>query len=310
MKNKKIKFLICIIFYLFFLNTVNAKENKILFKIDNNIITSLDILNEIKYLNIINKKVLNNTSDEEIFEIAKKSLVREKIKEIELLNHVNEIKIEEKYLSSILLGYFKDYNINSKLEFEKYFSFYGLDPKNIEKKITIEILWNQLIYRKFRKNIKIDEDSIKNKISNSKNLKEYLLSEIVFDVKENENLNEKYLKIKNNINNSSFSEAALFFSTSNSANNGGDLGWIKETSIDKKILNHISSINVGEYTKPITIPGGFLILKINDIKISKIKNDAKKEFDLIVKRKTNNQLNQFSNVYFNKIKKNIQINEL
>ena len=310
MKNKKIKFLICIIFYLFFLNTVNAKENKILFKIDNNIITSLDILNEIKYLNIINKKVLNNTSDEEIFEIAKKSLVREKIKEIELLNHVNEIKIEEKYLNSIMLGYFKDYNINSKLEFEKYFSLYGLDPKNIEKKITIEILWNQLIYRKFHKNIKIDEDSIKNKISNSKNLKEYLLSEIVFDVKENENLNEKYLKIKNNINNSSFSEAALFFSTSSSANNGGDLGWIKETSIDKKILNHISSINVGEYTKPITIPGGFLILKINDRKISKIKNDAKKEFDLIVKRKTNNQLNQFSNVYFNKIKKNIQINEL
>tara|TARA_B100000900_G_scaffold389686_1_gene382781 strand:- start:533 stop:1465 length:933 start_codon:yes stop_codon:yes gene_type:complete len=310
MKNKKIKFLIYIIFYLFFLNTGHAKENKILFKIDNDIITSLDILNEIKYLNIINKKLLINTSDKEIFEIAKNSLVREKIKEIELLKHVKEIKIEEKYLDSILLGYFKEYKINSKLEFEKYFSNFELDPKNIEKKLTIEILWNQLIYQKFHKNIKINKDTIKSNILSSKNLKEYLLSEIFFDVQENENLDDKYLKIKNNINNSSFSEAALFFSTSNSANNGGDLGWIKETSIDKKILNRINSINVGEYTTPITVPGGFLILKINDIKISKIKNDTKKEFDLIVKKKTNDQLNQFSNVYFNKIKKNIQINEL
>ena len=164
-------------------------------------------------------------------------------------------------------------------------------------------MWNQLIYEKFYKNVKIDKNLIKTKISNTKKIYEYMLSEIVFSIDTSENLNEKYLKIKKNINNSSFSETALLFSISESANNGGDLGWIKETSINKKILKEISLINIGEHTKPILIPGGFLIIKINDKKISKIKNDEKKELDLIVKKMTNDQLNQFSNMYFNKIKK-------
>ena len=310
MISKKIKFLVCFILFVFILNTGNTKENKILFKIDDKIITSLDILDEIKYLKIVNSEILNNVEGNEIYEVAKKSLLREKIKEIELLKHFQEIKIKEEYLNSILINYFKKYNINSELQFEEYFFKYGLEPKNIKKKLTIEILWNQLIYKKFYKNVKIDKNSITKKISNSKNLNEYFLSEIVFNVEGTENLNEKYLKIKNSINNSSFSEAAIYFSISNTANNGGDLGWIKETSIDKKILKYIKLIDIGEFTDPITIPGGFLVIKLKDKKVSKIKNDVKKEFDLIVKKMTNDQLNQFSNIYFNKVKKNIQINEL
>ena len=310
MISKKIKFLVCFILFVFILNTGNTKENKILFKIDDKIITSLDILDEIKYLRIVNKEILDNVEGNQIYEVAKKSLLREKIKEIELLKHFQEIKIKEEYLKPILLNYFKKYNINSELQFEEYFFKYGLEPKNIKKKLTIEILWNQLIYKKFYKNVKIDKNSITKKISNSKNLNEYFLSEIVFNVEGTENLNEKYLSIKNSINNSSFSEAAIYFSISNTANNGGDLGWIKETSIDKKILKYIKLIDIGEFTDPITIPGGFLVIKLKDKKVSKIKNDVKKEFDLIVKKMTNDQLNQFSNIYFNKVKKNIQINEL
>ena len=170
-------------------------------------------------------------------------------------------------------------------------------------------MWNQLIYEKFFKNVKIDKDKIRKKILSSNKINEYLLSEIVFNVDQSENLDEKYSKIKNNIINSSFSVTALLFSISVSANNGGDLGWLTETSIDKKILKELISIDIGEFTNPILIPGGFLILKINDKRISEIKKDEKKEFDLIVRKMTNDQLNQFSNVYYNKIKKNIQVNE-
>ncbi len=310
MNSNKITFLICFVFCMFILNTSHSKENKILIKIDNNIVTSQDILDEIKYLKIVNQEILDKVNGSEIYEVAKNSLLREKIKEIELLKHINKIEIEEEYLNTILISYFKKYNINSESEFEEYFFKYGLEPKNIKKKLTIEILWNQLIYEKFYKNIKIDKNSIKKKISNSKNVNEYLLSEIVFNVEGTENSNEKYLKIKNSINNSSFSEAALFFSVSSTANTGGNLGWIKETSIDKKILKYINTIDIGDFTMPITIPGGFLIIKIRDKKVSKVQNDVKKEFDLTVKKLTNDQLNQFSNIYFNKIKKNIQINEL
>ena len=310
MNSYKIKLILCFVFFIWILNTSYAKENKILIKIDNNIITSLDILDEIKYLKIVNKEILDKVEGDHIYEVAKNSLLREKIKEIELLKHINKIEIEEKYFKTILINYFKKYNINSELEFEEYFFKYNLDPENIKKKLTIEILWNQLIYKKFHKNVKIDKDSIAKKISNSKNINEYLLSEIVFNINQTENSNEKYLKIKDRIDNSSFSEAALFFSISSSASNGGNLGWIKETSIDKKILRYINLIDIGDLTEPIIIPGGFLIIKVEDKKVSKIENDIEREFDLAVKKITNNQLNQFSNIYFNKIKKNVQINEL
>ena len=309
MSNKKIILLLNVLFILLFVNVSFSKENKILFKVNNDIVTSLDILNEINYLRIINKDILDNTAENEIYEIAKNSLLREKIKEIELLNHVKKIQIEEEYLDQILLNYFKKYNVNSKKGFEEFFSKVGLEPESIEKKITIEVMWNQLIYEKFFKNVKIDKDKIRKKILSSNKINEYLLSEIVFNVDQSENLDEKYSKIKNNIINSSFSETALLFSISVSANNGGDLGWLTETSIDKKILKELISIDIGEFTNPILIPGGFLILKINDKRISEVKKDEKKEFDLIVRKMTNDQLNQFSNVYYNKIKKNIQVNE-
>ncbi len=309
MTNLRVKILI--VFFLSLLNNnIDAKENKILFKINNEIVTTLDIFNEIKYLKVINKNIIENVDNNEIYEVAKNSLIREKIKEIELLQNVKKIEIDENFLNSFILNYFKNKNINSKLEFENYFYNIGLEPENIKKKITIEIMWNQLIYQKFYKNVKIDKDLIKKEISKKKIVKEFLLSEIVFNLDKSENLTEKYEKIKKNINTSSFTQAALLFSTSTSANNGGELGWIKETALNNKIKKEINLINVGEFTKPIIIPGGFLILKIKDQKETKIEKDNKKEFDFIVKKQTNDQLNQFSNIYFNKIKKNIQINEL
>ena len=309
MINLKITILVSF-FLLLFNNNIHSKENKILFKINNEIITTLDIYNEIKYLKAINKNIMKNIDNNEVYEIAKNSLIREKIKEIELLQNIKKIEIDDNFLNRFVLNYFKDKNINSKLEFEDYFYNIGLDPEDIKKKITLEILWNQFIYQKFYKNVKINEDLIKKEISETKIIKEFLLSEIVFNLEKSENLNKKYEKIKKNIDSSSFTKAALLFSISATANSGGELGWIKETALNKNIKKEINIINVGEFTKPIIIPGGFLILKIKDKKETSIENDIKKEFDLIVKKKTNDQLNQFSNIYFSKIKKNIQINEL
>ena len=285
MSNKKIILLLNVLFILLFVNVSFSKENKILFKVNNDIITSLDILNEINYLRIINKDILDNTAENEIYEIAKNSLLREKIKEIELLNHVKKIQIEEEYLDQILLNYFKKYNVNSKKVSRNFFKSRTWArkywKKNYNRSNESINLW------KIFKNVKIDKDKIRKKILSSNKINEYLLSEIVFNVDQSENLDEKYSKIKNNIINSSFSETALLFSISVSANNGGDLGWLTETSIDKKILKELISIDIGEFTNPILIPGGFLILKINDKKILEIKKDEKKEFDLIVRKMTN-----------------------
>ncbi len=88
------------------------------------------------------------------------------------------------------------------------------------------------------------------------------------------------------------------------------MGWINEDSINKKFKKELINLNRNEHTKPITIPGGFLILKLIDVKEVENEVDIEKKLDEIIKNETNQQLNQFSNIYYNKVKKNIKINEL
>ena len=304
------KILIFIAINVLFFSNSFSKENKILFKVDNKIITSIDIYNEIKYLEIINDKQFQSLEQNKVIEIAKNSLIKEKIKEIELLKRFVSLEVDQNFLDEIILNYFKKNNIESIADFDEYFRDININPKVIRKKISIEILWNQLIYQIFNENIKIDNEAIKNEIKNNNKTRELLLSEIVFTIDENEKLNDKFELIKERILNNSFSDAALIFSISESAKNGGNLGWIKETSINKKIKNEIKNMALGQHSKPLLIPGGFLIIKIEQERYVDVDADIDKEFDLIVKKKTNDQLNQYSIIYLNKVKKNIQINEL
>ena len=177
MKNLK-KIIVIIIFYLLAINNVNSLENKILFKVNNEIITSLDIFNELKYLKINNKE-FKNIKKKQAFEIAKKSLIREKIKEIELKKVVKEIKIEDQILNNILVTYFKDIKIKSISDFENYLLSLDIDNETIKKKITIEVLWNQLIFSKFNKSVKIDRQAIIHDLNKNNKQKEYFLSEIL-----------------------------------------------------------------------------------------------------------------------------------
>ena len=285
-----------------------TKENKILIKINSEIITTFDIYTEIRYLTIINKD-FNNLSDESKINIAKKSLIREKIKNIELNRLLNEIKIEKKILDDLSISYFKNLGINSIEDFNNFFKRNKINPNTVREKITNEVLWNQLIFNKFKNKVKIDRNEIKNKIKNKKQ-KEYYLKEILFELNNEEKLEDKYNLIKNYINDNGFSKAVLQFSISKTVKNGGELGWVKETVLNRKIIENLNKITVGQISRPIVLPGGFLILKIEDVEEVNIDFDLESEMNLIIKEKTNKQLNQYSNIYFYKIKKNLKINEL
>ena len=180
------------------------------------------------------------------------------------------------------------------------------------KKISIEALWNQLIYQKFSKNIKIDKDKLIKEIKNKFALdeKNLLLSEIIFKVDNKKDLDKKYTEIINDIDKENFESAALIHSISDSSTLGGKLGWIKQTSLNKSIIDVLGDVKKGHITKPIYIGNGYLILKIEDIKYVKKTYDEKNELNELIKIKTNKQLNQQSIIYFKKIKKNITINEL
>ena len=303
----KLKLLIILIFFNLF-NMSYGKENRILFKINNEIITSVDILQEVKYLSIINKD-FNKTEKNQAIEIAKNSLIREKVKRIELLKYHKLISIEEKFMESIIVNYFSRLNITSLDQFELYFNQKNIDTTLIKEKIAIEILWNRLIYRKFFESVKIDENQIKVNLSKKENQKEFQLSEIVFAVAKNEKLEDKLNKIKKTIKEKNFSQAALIHSISDSSKEGGKLDWIKETVLNEKIKKELNSIEKGMFTNPILVPGGFLLLYIEDTKISKVPINKDNEIKKIINQQTNEQLNRYSNIYFKKIKKNILINE-
>ena len=307
---KNFKKIILIFFYslIFFSNAI-AIENKILFKVNNEIITSIDILTELKYLGTINND-LNKMPKKQAFEIAKKSLIREKIKEIQLKKIFKEIIVEDEFINSLLVNHFESTEIKSIYDFEKYFLLLDISPNLIKKKISIEVMWNQFIFNKFNQNVKINKEIIKNELLTKDKQKEYLLSEIFFTINENEILDKKTNLLEKEINDKGFSQTALIYSVSNTANKGGKLGWVKETIMSPKIKKIIKQIKINNYTKPIVLPGGFLILKIEDIRETDNDFDLNSEIDKIVRKKTNEQLNQFSNIYFNKIKKNIIINEL
>jgi peptidyl-prolyl cis-trans isomerase SurA len=307
---KNFKKIILIFFYsLIFFSNATAIENKILFKVNNEIITSIDILTELKYLGTINND-LNKMPKKQAFEIAKKSLIREKIKEIELKKIFKEIIIEDKFLNNLLVNHFESDEIKSINDFEKYFLLLDISPNLIKKKISIEVMWNQFIFNKFNQNVKINKEIIKNELLTKDKQNEYLLSEIFFTINKNEILDKKTNLLEKEINDKGFSQTALIYSVSNTANKGGKLGWVKETIMSPKIKKIIKQIKINNYTKPIVLPGGFLILKIEDIRETDNDFDLNSEIDKIVRKKTNEQLNQFSNIYFNKIKKNIIINEL
>ena len=303
------KLILALIFYLGFSVNGFTIENKILFKVNNEIITSVDVLNEIKYLNLLNKN-LKNFDKNKIYEVATNSIIKNKVKENELRKFFKKFDVDKKYLNEITIKYFDKFDIYSIEELQNLLQKNNLSLKEIQKKITIQILWNNLIFQKFSKNVKIDKKLIKKEISKKEIQEEFLISEIVFNIKENETLEKKLIIIKNEIIKNNFSNAAILYSISDTAINGGKVGWVSLNSLSKKIRDQLNNLKVGEITNPIQIPGGFIILKIENKKENIVKINIEKEFEKIIKIKTNEQLNQFSNIYYNKVEKDIKIHEL
>ncbi len=279
-------------------------ENKIIIKIEDEIVTTLDIENEINYLIALNP-TFNTLKKERKKVIATNSLVKEKIKRIEILKYIKKINLDPSFLQTLIQDRYSRLNLKNKKEFINYLKTYDINIETIENKISIEALWNQLIYQKYFSKVKIDKTSLEKEIEKvfKKGEKNYLLSEIVFEEKNKKKIDQVYLKIKKDIQNEGFENAALIHSVSESASVGGKLGWIKESSLNKIVSQNLQDLKINGITKPIFTMSRYLILKIDDIEFKEIKFDKDKELNNLIKFKTNEQLNQYSNIYFNKIKK-------
>jgi len=306
----KIIFSIIIIFFCLF-NITNSNEVKIKVKIDNEIITNVDIVNEKNYLIFLNPVLIELTIDKQN-SVAKNSLIKEIIKKKELIKYF-DISKDYSFINKIEKNLYIQKNFSNKEEFINFLNNNNLNYSLIREKLKLEALWNQLILNKYSKSLKIDENLLKKKISkefeNSKIKYQYNLSEILFEDDLNIDYKKTFQKIKNSIESIGFENTATIYGISDSAKNGGLIGWINGTQIAEELKKKINSIIIGEITKPIKILNGYLILKLNDKKKIREKLDLKKELDKLINIEKTKQLNNFSIIFYKRLKQNIIINE-
>lgn len=304
----------CLNFILFSDYSKASQEFKIVLKINDTIITNKDIIDEFNYLKSLNKD-LDKISETEVLKIAKESLIRENIKKDEIEKY---IKIEnfnrDKLMEDVIKNIYQRLNFQNISEFQKYLETFDFSLTDVEKKLKIEVMWNQLIAEKFKNQIMIDENKIRKKVLdekiNYKNLIEYDLSEIVFSAKNTKELAIKEEQIKKTIENISFETAANKFSISDTANFGGNIGKVNENQLSRQVKEELKKINSGEYTKAISIGNNFMFIKINEKKLVDLKLDENEIINKMVEIERKRQYENFSLIYYNKIKLNTQINEL
>ena len=293
-------------------STLIAEDRyEIVVSIDNKVITNFDIQKEINYLLALNPS-LNNLPKKQIYEIAKESLVREEIKEKEILKYYN-INYKDPELSLLIENIYNRLNIANENEFNKYLSNFDLSIEMISAKLSIEKAWNRLIFEKFNKFINLDELRLKKELE--KNLSQpqiqnrYLISEILFQSKDEKEYQEILRNIKKTIEENSFETAASIYSISDSSKNGGEIGWVNKNEISDTIYNVLNKLSIGQFTQPIKIASGFLIIYLNDIKKEEQEFNVDEELKKMIISEKNRQFNEFSIIHFKKIEQQIFINE-
>ena len=309
-KNSLISFFLIITYLIItsFYSYSIASSVKIVAKIENKIITNIDVENEYLYLTALNPNLLNIEKDK-VLEFAKESLFREKIKKLEIEKFF-ELNQKNQMVRTMIEGIYKNLGFSNETEFELYLKNSNLKLNDVYDKIEIETIWNQLVYEKYFDQVVINKENLKKKIlDNPKKQELYYLYEIVFDYKDKNEIEKKYNSIIKSINEIGFEETVIRYSISKTKNNFGLLGWINKNVLSVEIRKELENLNLGQITKPIVIPNGMLVLKLDDIKIENIEVNIDEELEKFIKYETNNQLNNYSSIYFNKVKNNLLINE-
>lgn len=300
--NKKTIFLI-LIFFLFSNFSYSKIDLHIIMKINNQIVTSYDIEKESNYLLALNPK-LNEINKNDLLKLAKKSIIKEMIRESEILKY-KEIDFENPRNENILRNIILNLDFSNQLQFESYLNNFGISIDDIKKKIGIENEWKNLVYSKYSTSVRVDKENLISQIEKSSKEDfsiEYNLSEIVF-------LKDQSKKILESIEINGFENTANLYSMSDSSKVGGKIGWVKKNNLSSEINRELENLKINSYSSPIKIDNNYLILKINDIKEIRVKIDKQKELDKMIMIETSKQLDKFSNILYNKIKLNSVISE-
>ena len=301
------------IYFVFILSIVPLKtvysEIFIVAKINEEIITNLDLEFEKRYLVSLNPN-LNKLDKKRITEYAKNSLINERVKKIEI-NRVTKITNSETLLSKVITDIYSSIGISSLKEFESYLSKNNVDMEKVKEKILIEIAWNNLIVKIFENEIEINKDFMIKELEkfDKQKIDNLLLSEIIFTVNDKKELKMKYEEIKKSISEIGFEKTARIYSLSDSKKRLSENEKPRPTLLSKEIKDEINKINIGDFTKPIVSSGGFLILKLNNMKSENIEIDRDAQLKKMIEFEKERQFTRFSTLYYKRIYNSTEIDE-
>ena len=304
---KKIKLILLLLFFTVFINKdiYPNVTNKIIAKIDNQIISSFELKNKIKMILFFSKQEINQSNVDKVKTIALRALVNSKLKENEIINR--NISIENNLkLVNYLKSIYANFNTNEE-GFKRLFIQNDIDFDLYLNEVKHEMAWQNLIYRIYKDKVVVNEkeiiDELNNFIQSQRNLEKFELAEIII-LGVNESENKKNIEeVLNQIQIEGFNDTAIKFSQSSTAFNGGNIGWVNSKSLSKDILSIVKNLKVGEVSKPFFQTNSIVFLKlinkkrenINDINIETVKSN-------IITAKSNELLNIFSNNHLSKIK--------
>tara|TARA_B100000886_G_scaffold102667_2_gene68220 strand:+ start:709 stop:1635 length:927 start_codon:yes stop_codon:yes gene_type:complete len=306
---KKIKIFVIFIIILIFNSKANS-QIEIKFKVGEEIITNIDVKNEKNYL-VFLRPNLGKISENELIKISENSIIREIIKKKEI-DRLFTKTVNIEFIDEIKNNLLKFKGVNNEDELKILLNNNNIEYEKIIEKMKYEGLWNELVFKKYNSFLKTDKKKLKEQLIKKKTNEksyQYNLSELLFEISVDETFNNKYEIIKEFIKVNDFKTAAVKYSISDTSNKGGQIGWVKDTFLSEDLVELLSKIEIGRTSKPIKTPNGYLILKINNKKEIENIINIEKELNELIKYERNNQLNQFSLMYYKKLKQSTIINE-
>tara|TARA_B100001057_G_scaffold360894_1_gene363274 strand:+ start:7440 stop:8360 length:921 start_codon:yes stop_codon:yes gene_type:complete len=278
-----------------------ANKNKIIVKIDDEIVTSYELKNKIKTLLVLANQNLSQENIDEVKQQALIQLINSKLKLKEVTKYsieANESSVRNQLLniSSNNLPALKNSFLENNVNYDLF-----------KDEIKIEMSWQKLIY--FLYNKKINDEELKSQIVSFENSnfsrEDFRIAEIEILIENQSEIKKKIELIKDQIKRNGFDNTAVKFSISNSSTSKGDLGWLDSKVISKKIYNILKNLKIGDVSEPIISPQNIVFLKLLDKKISKINKNQSNEYkERLLTQKKNELYNLYSTSHLSKLRNN------
>tara|TARA_Y100001970_G_scaffold36919_1_gene45555 strand:+ start:1221 stop:2147 length:927 start_codon:yes stop_codon:yes gene_type:complete len=308
MKKTKVILLLFILFVTFQYSKVFSKiNNSVIISVGNQPITQLDLIKEMKIISIITNNKIDDNNKEGIKNIAVQALIKRKIKEIEIKKYnIQNYNFED--LNNLILKASQNIGTDEN-GLRQRFKNNNIDFNNLTKNFEIDLLWNTLIFELYKNKVALNmneiEDKINQEIENTKEKRRFLLYEIEIGKTDN-SANVK--KVIDNIKLEGFENTAKKFSISKSSQYGGNIGWVNDNNLAKKVYQSIKDLKINEVSDPIYLDETILFIKkVSEKTFGKKIENIK---DKVVKSEKLKKLQMFSNAHYSNLKKTTQINFL